>query len=377
MHRGFVVVRSSGLVFAAIVFVSVLVAQFGTENVEDRDVGRPPRAPFITFLGIVAPGKMASDPSLPLNGPVAEVLYEELRAPKTPAGPAGEVVVSIRTKYDQAGRATEETRKERSTETTTINRYQGSRLVSQETTFPKSSRPQPKFWSYWTYDQSGKLIEYRRGSGDVMQNHDSNFKRDGEGRLISFEYRQGAEDELFSRTEFRYSHGGRTIDSTLYDAAGEETRSTTEGLDDKGQVVWVAIRERGRRAKKPGAPVKVAFRYDVKGRLLEQDTDAHNFVAAGGEHELPPGKVSITYDDVKHTKTTTYADGEGLLTSTAGYNSGGAIIAMSNRSHDASFDVRLECAYDEYKNWTACQQTANRSGVNTAEKMWRRTIIYR
>jgi len=251
-------------VLAGAVFTSVLSAQFGIENIADQDIGRPAQPPFITLLGIVAQGTMVTDPSLPLMGPVAEVLYEELRAQKTPAGPAGEVVTSIRTKYDEAGRAIEEIR---GTESTTINRYEGTRLVSKETTFPNSKRPRPKFWNYWTYDQFGKLTEYRRGSGDEIQNHATNFKRDGQRRLTSFEYRQGAKDELFSRTEFQYSSDGKTIDSVFYDAAGDLTRSTTQIVDDQGHAVSVVIRERDWKTKKPKVPLKVVFRYDAQGRV--------------------------------------------------------------------------------------------------------------
>ena len=142
--------RFSGLVIAGTVFITGLSAQFGTENVADQDIGRPPQPPFITFLGIFFPGKMATDPSLPLSGPVAEAFYEELRAQKTPAGPAGEVVASIRTKYDEAGRAIEEIREEWGGETAVSYRYEGTRLVSQEATYPNIKKPQPKSWNYWT-----------------------------------------------------------------------------------------------------------------------------------------------------------------------------------------------------------------------------------
>ena len=377
MHRQLLLLRFSGFVIAGVVFTSVLYAQFGAENIADQDIGLPPQAPFITFLGTVTPGKMATDPSLPLSGPVAEALYEELRAQKTPAGPAGEVVTSIRTKYDEAGRTTEETRKQWGTETTTINRYEGTRLVSQETTFPNIKKPRPKSWNYWVYDQSGKLTEYRRGSGDEIQNHYANFKRDGQGRLTSFEYRQGAKDEFFSRTEFRYSPDGKTIDSTFYDATGDVTRSTTQSVDDQGHVVWVAICERDWKTKKPKAPLKVAFRYDAQGRLLEQNTGAHEFEAAGSEHELPPGRISIAYDDVKHTKTTAYAGYEGLLTSTVTYNASGATIAVAGGTGDRNVDAELECTYDSHENWTTCQLIDKHTGVGTVAKRWRRTIAYR
>jgi hypothetical protein len=155
---------------------SLLSAQLGFEVVAEQDLGRPRRPPLVTFLGIVSPGKLATDPSLPPKGPVSEVLFEELRSEKTPAGPAGEVVLSIKTKYDDQGRPIEEVRKEYGGETSTISRYQGNRLVSQETTI-QGGKVLPKSWDYWTYDESGKLIEYRRGSGETIQNHETNFKR--------------------------------------------------------------------------------------------------------------------------------------------------------------------------------------------------------
>ena len=167
--------RLSAWMIAGLLFTSILSAQFGTEALPDQGIGRPPQAPFITFLGIVMPGRLVTDPSLPPVGPVAQTLYEELRAHETPAGPAGEVMTAITSTWDEAGRVIEEIRKDRGSESHTINRYDGTRLVSQESTFPNSRQPRPKSWNYWVYDKSGKLIEYRRGSGDQIQNHDTNF----------------------------------------------------------------------------------------------------------------------------------------------------------------------------------------------------------
>jgi hypothetical protein len=181
--------RFSAWVIAGVQFTSILSAQFLTENLPDQDIGRPPRPPFIRFLGIATPGKLITDPSLPPAGPVAQTLYEELRARATPAGPAGEVMYSITATWDDAGRAIEEIRKEGGAESDTINRYVGARFVSQETTFLHTRQPVPKAWNYWVYDPSGKLTEYRRGRADQIQNHDSNFKRDAQGRLTSYEVR--------------------------------------------------------------------------------------------------------------------------------------------------------------------------------------------
>lgn len=235
----------------------------------------------------------------------------------------------------------------------------------------------PKFWNYWVYDKSGKLIEYRRGSGDQIQNHDTNFKRDPQGRLTSYEYRQGPKDELFSRTDYRYSADGKSIDFTRYDAAGAVIQSRTQTVDDQYRVVMAVIRDRDWRTKQMKTPLKVAFRYDEKGRLIEQNTDAHKFDKSGGEGELPPGKISIVYDDVKHTKTTSYSGDEGVLASTVTSNASGATVGFVGGTKSMTLDTVIHCTDDSHGNWTKCQQIVKTGGVEHVEKIWRRTITYR
>jgi hypothetical protein len=365
------------LAIAGLLSASVGYAQFGTASVKDQDIGRPPSPPFITLLGIVSLGQVATDPTLPPRGPVAELLYEELRGHDTPAGHAGEVVTSIEIKYDEAGRVIEQTSGQWGFITKTINKYQGRRLVTEESTFPDSKKPRPKFWNYWTYDQAGKLIEYRRGSGDELQNQDTNFKRDAQGRLTSFEYRQGAKDELSSRTELRYSADGKTVDSALYGAAGDEIRTNTQTTDEQGHVMFAVIRERDWRTKKPKTPIKVAFKYDSRGRLVEQNTDAYEFERSGSENELPPGRVSIVYDDLKRTKTTTYTGDEGTLASKLTFDSDGATIAVTGGTKNEFVHMHVDCEYDIHGNWTTCREMSKFEGVDVVAKTWRRTIKYR
>jgi hypothetical protein len=367
--------RRSTWMIIGLLYASSLSAQFLTETLPDQDIGRPPQPPFITFLGILGAGKLVTDPSLPPVGPVVQTLYEELHAQETPAGPAGEVIISIMSTWDEAGHVIEEVRKDRGSESVTLNRYEGVRLVSQESTFPNSKRP--KRWNYWTYDKSGKLIEYRRGSADEIENHDTNFKRDAQGRLISYEYRQGPKDELFSHTEWRYSADGKTVDLSHYDEGGAVTQSITQTVDDQGYVVMAVIRDRDWKTKQAKAPVNVVFRYDGTGRLIEQNTDAQEFDKSESEGELPSGKISITYDNVKHTKTTSYSGDEGSLVYTVTQDASGATIGFDGGAKGESLNALVHCTSDNYGNWTACQQTVKIAGVDKVMKMWRRKITYR
>jgi hypothetical protein len=367
--------RFSLFVIAAL-FTSVLCAQFLTEALPDQDIGRPPRPPFITLLGIATPGKLITDPSLPPFGPVAQTVYEELRVQATPAGPAGEITTSITATWDEAGHAIEEIRKDGASESDTTNRYAGTRLISQETTFPNSRQSAPKAWSYWVYDPSGNLIEFRKGRADQIQNHDTNFKRDAEGRLTSFEYRQGPNDELFTRTELRYSDQGRTANITEYDASGEIVHATTQTLDGQGHVVTAVVSYRDSKTKKMTPPLKAVFRYDGKGRLVEQDTDAHSADDAD-EEDLPPGKVFIDYDDAKHTKTTSYSGSDGSLGMVILSNEGGVTTGFGLQTAGEQLFNFIDCLYDGHGNWTACRQFAKKPAGNAVVKMWRRKITYR
>jgi hypothetical protein len=368
--------RCSAWMIAGLLCTSSLAAQFLTEALPDKDIGRPPQAPFITFLGIGTSGRFVTDPSLPPVGPVVQTLYEELRAHETPAGPAGEVIMSTTSTWDEAGRVIEVIQKNRGPESDTINRYDGTRLVSQESTFPNSRQPKPKRWNYWTYDEFGKLIDYRRGSGDEIQNHVTNLKRDAQGRLTSYEYRQGPKDELFNRTEFTYSADGRTVDFSQYDADGAVIQSNTQTVDDQGHVVMAVIRDRDWQTKQMKAPLKVAFRYDGTGRLIEQDTAAHEFEKSGSEFELPPGKITIAYDDAKHTKTTSYSGDEGSLAYTVISDASGVTIGIVSGA-GSTLDAEVHCTDDSRGNWIACQQTVNTGGGDKVEKIWRRKITYR
>lgn len=365
------------LVGAFVLATPILFAQMGSWNVAEEDLGRPAQPPFISYLGIVATGKMATDRTLRPQGPVAEAIFEELRAETKMGGPAGEVIETVTCKYDEQGRVLEEHWESHGSATVTTNRYQGTRLVSQEQTFPEGKTPRPKFWNYWKYDELGKLVEYRRGSGDTIQNLETNFERDARGRLTGFEYHQGPKNELFSRTAFRYSSDGRTVDTIFYDAGGGVSGSMAQTVDDGGKVIAAVVQERDWRTKKPKPQIRVAFKYDATGRLVEQYTDPYEVEADGIENELPPGKVVIAYDDTKHTKTTTYSDKDRVLTSILTYDTTGAVIEVAVQTKGHSTHTKLQYDYDGHGNWTSCQMISPKTEIGEIRKKWRRTITYR
>jgi hypothetical protein len=320
---------------------------------------------------------MATDHSLLPPGPVKEVIFEELRVEASPGGQVDDVLEYSRRDYDDGGRVVHEFSGARGPGAETTYTYDGAHLVSMESASPASKNQKPGSWSHWKYDDHGKLVDYRRGNGDMIQNHETNFTRDEQGRLTGFEYHQGAEDKLASRKEFHYSPDGRTVETIDYNSSGEVTGSMTRTFDAAGRVVRAVIQERDWRTKKPKPPLGVRFAYDASGRLVEQNTDLHEFEASGSEHEIPPGKIIITYDDVAHTKKTTYSDEEASITSILTVDAAGNTIGVSLQTLGESFEARLNCTNDTRGNWTSCELAATKEGLTKVTKRWRRAITYR
>ncbi len=338
-------------------------------------LGSPPQAPFLTLLGMANPGKLATDPSIPPKGAVSEMFYEELRGKATPAGPAGAVEASVRTKFDEQGNVTEKIENRWNYETDSVYHYQDGRVVSMETT-TRGGKKSARFWSYWTYDRRGKLIEYRRGSGAEIGNHELGFRYDSKGRLLGFDYRQGKEDKPFSHTEVSYSNDDRTVAVTKSFVDNQIVDRSTRLLDYQGRVVRVELDSEGRAPNNQAKNIR--FRYDAQGRLVEQSTDAINLSNSGAEHDLPPGTITIAYDDKAHTKTTKYSfPGEGSMEIVVTQDASGAAVGYGLGQGSEKFSWNLECEYDRFGNWTTCRQIVEREGQKFTKQGFRRTITYR
>jgi hypothetical protein len=75
-------------------------------------------------------------------------------------------------------------------------------------------------------------------------------------------------------------------------------------VDDKKRVTELKVSDIS------GGQLKVwyhvAFKYDQKGRVIEQDTDPFKF-GSGDDYSPLPGKVLVSYDDEKRTGEQKYS----------------------------------------------------------------------
>jgi hypothetical protein len=126
-------------------------------------------------------------------------------------------------------------------------------MVSQESSYLRQGKPE-KEWNYWTYDSAGKLTDFRRGRGDALENHYTNFVCDNQARLTAFEYRQGPGDQLQNRITLVYSSDGQTVVTSKYDATGTLFETLSETLNTAGKVIRAVIGETDFRLRPAGTP---------------------------------------------------------------------------------------------------------------------------
>jgi uncharacterized protein RhaS with RHS repeats len=245
-----------------------------------------------------------------------------------------------------------------------------------ETSFPDAQRAEPIAWNYWAYDSRGKLTEYRRGKGAEIQNHETAFRYDNQGRLLGFEYRQGAEDKPFRRTEFSYSSDSKAVVVTEALIGTKIVDRSTRTLDDEGRVVRVVLNSEGRTANSQAHTI--LFRYDKGGRVVEQTTDAAKFSDSGAEQDLLPGTILIAYDDNAHTKTTKYSNpDEGNLETVVMQNEAGATTGFTLKAPSEQTTSLLECEFNRFGDWTSCRQIVEAGGQKVIRQGFRRTITYK
>jgi hypothetical protein len=287
---------------------------------------------------------------------------------------------TLTTELDEGGREVAQIDNKGSTETKTVATYQNGNILTRDSTSAFQGKPNSAaVWERWSY-VAGHVVDFRRGRGDKLENHYTNMKYDQQGRLTSIEYHPGPGDELQDRTDYKYSADGETIEVVQYDARGGRLRSHTQVMDDQGRVIRFEINEKDWRTKQWKPPLRVAFRYDATGRLVEQVSEPHAVENTGSEFAVPPGKVTLVYDDAKHTREIWYVEGTERLNSTVEFDGAGAIVAMRmNTDGDSgnAVQVTLECSYDDHGNWTECRRLAALGEQRRMNGLWRRRLTYR
>jgi len=352
--------------------LAALVAQ-SPDQVGDFP-GRPPIASPMTFHGPGGDIKWAMDSSLPPKGPVASIVCEEFRPMVRGQTQSPTLWETVTTEFDDQQRTVNQKSKRETYETRITNTYQGLHLVAQKNTFTENGKLNRENSSSWTYDAKGRLIEFRHLGGTMLQDHYANFQYDQQGRLISVDRREGADEKLRTRMEYKYSEDTRTVEEVMY-RNGERLHWQLLTFDSQGRIVQEEFRSMMTATKQLDRLSKVRFSYDSKGRPVEQVADVSETDENLG---MQGGTTTVVYDDTTRTQEFSLTKGIVTLKSTIWRDESGAIVGSASGIKGGNAGrVEVECSRDSHGNWTECRECATRKEKRELERQWRRRITYR
>jgi hypothetical protein len=154
-----------------------------------------------------------------------------------------------------------------------------------------------------SYDDHGRISEFRAGRDKEQMNWLVNFRYDEQGRPL------GYEDKAVNLVEISYS-GHKVTLTRLQKWNRSKYFEQVQMLDSKKRVIDLRVSD------PTGGQMKlwyhVAFKYDEKDRVIEQDTDPFK-LGSGDDYSPLPGQVALSYDDEKQSGEQRYYDPEGKL----------------------------------------------------------------
>jgi hypothetical protein len=333
-------------------------------------IPHPHYPPLIGLMRVMGMGQFMTDASLPLKGPVARVEYKEPNTFRLTDSPPA-LLRNLVQEFDENGRDVVETEVGKSRAVMT---YRGDRPLTRETTLSQGGAVQEQVW---TYDAAGRLTEFKGLQGGKIANHFSAFLYDAQGRITGREYRQGPADALQLRAEYDYSADGRRISEATYDEKRERIRTSIRTLDEQGRIVSFEESAREWKTHEWGTPRHFRFRYDKKGRLIEQDAEPEKPGTLQDEQSVPAGVVSIAYDEEKGTREISYSAFGMSVRSTQKLDGNGAISMLSSVTPAGKIGAEFECSYDAHGNWTECKRWGLKDADRRLSGWWTRSITYR
>jgi hypothetical protein len=329
----------------------------------------PPSPPLMNVLTATAGVKFATDPDLPLKGRVSRVEYQERNTYRLSDTPPA-LLRNLVQEFDEMGRMTAEEEVGRSK---SVLSYRGDLPLGRVITNKNGQRDEYK----WTYDAEGRLADFKTILAGKVNQHFAILKYDAQGRVELSEHRQGPDDTLFARREYDYSSDGRRITETRRDEKGRIMQTRVSSLDANGRVVEFEWALRDSKTGMMRDPRRFRFKYDEKGRVIEQDADPEPPGTAQDEQTIPAGKMTIVYDDANSRRTASFPFGGGEARSTLTLDENGAVKGLSIPTPVGIMKTAIECTYDTHGNWTECKRWATQGSERRMSGWWTRIITYR
>lgn len=154
--------------------------------------------------------------------------------------------------------------------------------------------------------EKGERVEYRIVQPDGAAGEKHLYKYDGQGRLVE-ERLHEHKGQLLSRNVHAYDEAGRPLSQTRYDANGTVSSVATVTYDAQGRPA--------ERVRHDGGVLtyRIRYRYDARGRMIEQETVGSVLDADVPVAEVQqPGRVSYVYKGGKRPQEATRFGPDGV-----------------------------------------------------------------
>ena len=340
-------------------------------------------------MSVIMQGWLDYQDTINFKGQVASVEREDIRQPiQNPHAPRTTTTL----KFDDSSHLVERINAVSNCLTTETLAWEGGRLQKQTAVHhcDHSKFPDRSDFKEWSYSKNGRLSGVQAGSDKVASTDLVNFKYDEGGRLLGYELL--AQDVI----EFSYA-GNRITQSTFHKGQHQKVYEQIQIVDARGQVIDLRVSDMT--GGKLTLWYHAAFKYDEKGRVIEQQTDPYK-PGSGDDYSPYPGKLTVEYEDEKnsgeqrfydtdgklvlHTKFE--YDHDGLLTKLRVVDSSGKDVVGGDMFIDAQYksstrpgSVEWEVIYDEHGNWTERRRwfTPADGSPRIMTRLVRQNIIYR
>jgi hypothetical protein len=262
--------------------------------------GPPKNPPVFSQMTVILQGDLQYRNTVAVKGPVARIEREETQSPNQAPNPY-HTTTTLR--FDDDGHLIRLVYEDSLGVSTTTNTWVNGRLQNQDVSHHRKDGKLSDWneWQHWTYGKDGLLSEFKAGRDKQVMNDYVNFKYDPKGRPLGYElYGQ-------SLTEVSYESNKVTLSRMQKDQRLKYFEQM-QVVDDKGRVIDLRVSD--------GTPPKlwyhVTFKYDDKGRVVEQSTDPFK-LGSGDDYSPIPGKLVVNYDDEKHSGEQRFYDADGKL----------------------------------------------------------------
>jgi hypothetical protein len=322
--------------------------------------GPPTNPPIFSQMTVIMQGGLDYQDTVDMKGLVSGV-ERELTDPRQSSRPYRKTTL----KFDDDGRLIKRVDEDSLGVSTTTNVWVSGRLQDQNVSHHRNDGKFANWneWQRWTYDKNGRLAEFKAGRDKQEMNDYVNFKYDPRGRPLGY--------ELYAQTltEISYDDNKITL-SRMQEYGRRKFFEQVQLVEDAKRVVDLKVSDLSGGQLTQWYHVK--FKYDEKGRVVEQNTDPFK-MGSGDDYSPLPGKLVVEYNDEKHSGEQKFYDTEGKLVLRTSFTFDRDGIFTKLRVLDASDkeqtgseifvdpqfkssihagNVEWEIIYDDHGNWT-------------------------